>query len=326
MFSGDLHPLFEPWVVEVIVEATPSWVGFLLVFLTYLGSVYVLVPLVVLGYWWDYRRMGPWLGAVVGYYGLLAGIKSLNSATRPEVGPPVGADPFPEVFLGWYEHATAISTTSFPSGNVMAVTIVAGLIVLDTRVSTFRRRTIAAALVVGVVAYTRLGLGVHYPVDVVAGVLLGLGYLAGITRLRQRVDDETRALFALGAACAFASIWVLNGVTTLPTFDAMAGSNRVIAFGAAVGGLVIWHLAHRNGQTPRTLDRTPFPSLALVTFVATAYVVHSSISHPLVTVGWSAIATATVVALPWVVPDSRTAASWTKLLFEFEIRDRYRTR
>lgn len=313
MFTGNFHPIVEPWVAEVIVEATPWWAAFLLVFLTHLGSIYVLVPVVLLGYWWDYRRMGAWLGAVIGYYGLMAGIKSLNSATRPDVAPPVGADPFPAVFVGWYDHATAISTTSFPSGNVMAATIVAGLIVLDTRVSTRRRRAIGATLVVGVVAYSRVALGVHYPVDVVGGVLIGLAYLAGITWLREHVDDETRTLFAFGAVCASVSLWLVNGLTP-PTFEAMAGSNRVIAFGAAVGGLVVWSLAHWNGRTPQTLDRTPIPALALVTLVATAYVAHSAVVHPLVTMGWSAIATAGIVALPWVVPDSRTASSWTKRL------------
>lgn len=326
MLTGEFHPVFEPWVVEAIAEITPWWVAFVLVFLTHLGSVYVLVPLVLLAYWRDYERMGPWLGIVIGYYALMASVKSLNSAVRPDVAPPVSADPFPEVFLGSYSHATAISTTSFPSGNVMAITIVAGLVVLDTRVSTFRRRAIGAALLVSVVAYTRLALGVHYPVDVIGGAVIGLGYLAGVTWLRKRVDDETRALFAFGAVCAFVSLWLVNGLTTLPTFEAMSGSNRVVAFGAAVGGLLSWSLVHWNGHTPRTLDRTPAPAIALVAVVTMVYVVHGAIAHPLVTMGWSAIAMVGIVALPWVVPDSQTLSSWLKQLLSGVTRKQSRTR
>ena len=310
MFTGDIHPVVDPWVLEVIVEATPWWVAFLLVFLTHLGSVYVLVPIVILGYWWDYERMGPWIGAMVGYYGLMAGIKSFNSATRPDIAAPVDPELFPEVFLGWYSHATAISTTSFPSGNVMAPTIVAGLIVLDTRVSTLRRRAIAASLVVLVVAYSRMALSVHYPIDVVGGLLIGLGYLAGITWIRNRVEDETLAMFTLGVGFAAASLWVRNGLTTLPTFSSISGSNRTVAFGAAVGGLIVWYLAHRNGQTPDRLHSTLVPLVAILAAVTAMYVVHDAISHPLVTMAWSGVATAGAVALPWAVPPAERTFSW----------------
>lgn len=310
MFTGELHPFFDPAVVEAVIEMTPWWIGFLLVFLTHLGSVYVIVPVVTLAYWWDWKQFAPWIAAVIGYYAILAFIKSFNSATRPDVAPPVSADPFPAVFHGWYEHSTAIGTTSFPSGNVMAATIIAGLFVLDTRISTFRRRLTVAASVVFVVSYSRLALGVHYPVDVIGGIAIGLAFLAGATWLRTRAEDETLAMFAVAVPLVFVSLWVLNGPWEAPTFETISGSNRVPAFGAAVGGLVIWYAAHHQDRYAQ-LDRTPIPLVALLAILISAYLVHGAISHPLVTMAWAAVATAAIISLPWVVPGRETASQWS---------------
>lgn len=296
------HPLVDPSLLEFIVDITPAWVGFLLVFLTYLGSVYVIVPLVVVAYWHDPDRKAPWIAAVVGYYGLMAGIKSLNSADRPAVGAPVSEDPFPELFVPWYEHATAISTTSFPSGNVMAATIVAGLFVIDTRVSTVRRRFTSAALVVGLVAYTRLGLGVHYPVDVVGGVFLGIVFLGAYILIRERTVDETAALFALAAVLAFAALWLQSGVLAPPSVDGLIGSNRPVAFGAALGGLFVWLSLRDREDLMNRLAASPLSIVGLAAGFGAMYLVHSAITHPIVTTLWAAVVFGTVIAVPWIAP------------------------
>ena len=76
-----------------------------------------------------------------------------------------------------------LETYSFPSGHVAGSTLVYGLLV----VLAFRRTTrsgtrllvlAGAAAAIGLVAFTRLYLGVHYLSDVIAGFLEGVAWLA----------------------------------------------------------------------------------------------------------------------------------------------------
>ena len=74
---------------------------------------------------------------------------------------------------------------SFPSGHAMCATIVA-LTFLVAAWPVLRgrwRRTAVVIVMVGVLltCLARLGLGVHYLTDVVAGVLLGVGWVALVT-------------------------------------------------------------------------------------------------------------------------------------------------
>ena len=317
------HPVTDDAVVERIVDLTPEWVGIALIALTQLGSVFVVVPLAVAAYWWAPDRLGAWLPAVFAYYGLMASIKSLNSATRPEVGPPVGPEAVPSLLAGWYDHSTAIATTSFPSGNVMVATVVAGLFVTDLRIGTIRSRAAAAVGFVTVVAYSRLGLGVHYPIDVLAGIALGLALLAVITLFRRRIDDDVAAVYALAFVLAFASVWLRSNGFGVPDVAVLEGSNRVIALGGALGGLLVWRLGRatdwRFGVDRRTaaggFDHTRTKAVAAgLALVATSalYVLNGATTHPLVSLLWAAVAFGAVVATPHLLPE-RLYASLTRL-------------
>jgi undecaprenyl-diphosphatase len=87
--------------------------------------------------------------------------------------------PRPQVFE-WGEHTLS---SSFPSGHAMsAATVYMTVAYLAARLQ--RRRIsraltlIAAAVVIVLIAVSRLYLGVHYPTDVAAGVLLGIAWAA----------------------------------------------------------------------------------------------------------------------------------------------------
>lgn len=71
---------------------------------------------------------------------------------------------------------------SFPSGHAMSSTVVLGaLLVVFLPAVPARRRPLAVGLVgalVLLIGFTRLALGVHYLTDVVAGLVLGLAWLA----------------------------------------------------------------------------------------------------------------------------------------------------
>jgi undecaprenyl-diphosphatase len=85
----------------------------------------------------------------------------------------------PDVFE-WQTHA---ASSSFPSGHAMSATVVYGTVAyLLARLQkhTWSRAITltAAVLMIGLICLTRLYLGVHYPSDVLAGIIVGLAWSA----------------------------------------------------------------------------------------------------------------------------------------------------
>lgn len=114
--------------------------------------------------------------------------------------------PRPTVF-DW--QTTAVSS-SFPSGHAMSATVTYGTVaylVIRLQKHTWSRLLtgIAASLLILLICSTRLYLGVHYPSDVVAGIIVGLAWagfcmatleaslLLGRRRAPQDVVEERRA-------------------------------------------------------------------------------------------------------------------------------------
>ncbi|ELY45766.1 phosphatase PAP2 family protein [Natronorubrum tibetense] len=116
----------------------------------------------------------------------------------------------------------------FPSGHTMAATVLWGALALWGVRFSRRRRVGLAAVLIGLVGFSRLALGVHYLVDVLASVGLGIGYLVLAAAVTGR---EPRPAFA-GAA-------VLGGVAVLSTGGDADGW---LAFVGCVGGAVGWWL------------------------------------------------------------------------------------
>ena len=87
--------------------------------------------------------------------------------------------PRPQVF----EWGTTASSSSFPSGHAMSATVVymtvAYLAARLQKTHVARHATLAVAgFLVAIICFSRMYLGVHYPSDVVAGVLVGLAWAA----------------------------------------------------------------------------------------------------------------------------------------------------
>jgi membrane-associated phospholipid phosphatase len=98
-----------------------------------------------------------------------------------------------------------LHTFSFPSGHAMVSTTVYGAltIVVLRRLRSGKARAAviaAAALLVGLIGFSRIYLGAHYVTDVLAGVTLGLAWLSlcvlAITILERRRRAGTRMLKA----------------------------------------------------------------------------------------------------------------------------------
>ena len=143
--------------------------------ITWAGSGFVLVPLAVVyclvlgraGLWREAAAVALSLGGAMLIYDLT---KTLTARARPSV-----------------EHLQAVTGSSFPSGHATQASAFWLSLVLAlraTRVTAVALRVAAiaaTALVLGV-AGSRVYLGVHYPSDVLAGVILGSGWALWVRR------------------------------------------------------------------------------------------------------------------------------------------------
>ena len=81
-----------------------------------------------------------------------------------------------------FEHVTDVMTSSFPSGHAMVSTIayasVAYLVGRLEPTPAMRRLTwLLAGVIIVLVAISRMYLGVHYPSDVIGGIIAGIAWL-----------------------------------------------------------------------------------------------------------------------------------------------------
>ncbi|WP_084505869.1 phosphatase PAP2 family protein [Nocardia harenae] len=154
---------------------------------TDLGATVTLVTVLAVGVLWLLLRGQPRLAAfaaVTGAGGLILNpvVKALVGRVRPVVETPVYRTD------GW----------SFPSGHAMSTTVCLGvlLLVFAPALAPPARRASTALVLTAVVAVglTRIGLGVHYLTDVLAGWLLGVLWLtaAALAFHRWRVESGER--------------------------------------------------------------------------------------------------------------------------------------
>jgi undecaprenyl-diphosphatase len=148
---------------------------------TWAGSALVLAPLAVVCCWLLVRAglRGEAVAVALSLSGaiLLADIvKLLVSRQRPPV-----------------EHLQTVTSASFPSSHATQASAFWLSLVLALpaiRMSTALKRAAAGAalLIVLAVAFSRVYLGVHFPADVVAGLLLGTGWALFIARSLRRCN------------------------------------------------------------------------------------------------------------------------------------------
>lgn len=224
--------LFNSGVVEAISSALPLWIAILMLFISYAGSIYIIAPGVLFGYLYGEReRTATWLGIIIAAYALFVAIKPLTDITRPAVDPPLSPEMLPVLLVPLYEAGVNLGTGSFPSGHVLATTVFWGLVVLDLKVSTFRRRLLAAVTMISLVAFSRIALTVHYIGDVIGGFLLGLGLLAAAVTIRRRARQPANAVLVLAVPPAVAGIAlgrpVDGAILLLAVVAAYAANNRI---------------------------------------------------------------------------------------------------
>ncbi|MFB6304597.1 MAG: phosphatase PAP2 family protein [Haloferacaceae archaeon] len=210
-------------VTEVLAGA-PDPVVAAFAALTLLGNPLVLFALVAVVYWRPpsvaaepRRAVASLVALSLGGAALVFALKGLFALPRPP--------------------GVAESGYGFPSGHALGSTVVYGgaALLFD---GLDRRRTVpAAAAVVCLVAASRLVLGVHYLVDVAAGVAVGVAFLGVAVGLG--LDRPGRG-FVAAVALAAAAV----AVTAREPDPAAVETARDAAAvgGGAVGGALAWRV------------------------------------------------------------------------------------
>jgi hypothetical protein len=151
--------------------------------------------------------------------------KELFALPRPAgAGEAVGVELIPAVVEPLYVSAATADGFGFPSGHATAAILVYGglALLVDSR-----RGYVTAGAIVATIPLSRVVLGVHYLVDIAAGLAFGGAFLAGVYLLCGRGDNPGRALMvAVGVS--------LLGAGVVYNFDTMA------ALGGALGARIAW--------------------------------------------------------------------------------------
>lgn len=223
-------------VTEALRELLPAWGVEAFGVVTQLGDVWLLLTLAVLAYWgYGHRPGGFVLGALFVAFGVTIGAKAWFALPRPPA-----ALPYVATGVGGSFDAAGTSRYGFPSGHAVTATVGWGaLAVALDRLWSARRRAAVAAVVVLTVGLSRLALGVHYLVDVAAGVALGLVVLAVVASVGR---ETLLGLFALGGGLALAAVGITGG-----------GFWAVALLGATAGAGTAWQVVEpATGPRGRT--------------------------------------------------------------------------
>lgn len=229
-------------------EALPEWLAILLAVLTQLGDAWFLVLLLATLYWTQSRLQDDILlvmGMYVAGLGLYRYLKYLFELPRPDQ-PLLDPELVPWLIRPLYEATAFASGYGFPSGHATASTVVYFGLATVLTVATRRLRYVVASLLVAIVGFTRVALGVHFLVDIVAGVALG-GLLVFVTFRGIRFVSHDRVTVVLGVAILTATLYVLESNATL---------EAILVTGVALGLFGGWQLV----ILARTLVVTDRPS------------------------------------------------------------------
>lgn len=214
----------------------PDWVVAIAGLVTQLGDMWFVVAGVIAVFVFGLRREGIsehprrdalyLLALVMGSFAVTYALKDVFGLPRP---PAAGTATIPVwlpvVLGGVYESLVTGDGFGFPSGHALKTTVVYGGAALTLTVWERRDRLLAAGAVTVLVAGSRVVLGVHYLVDVVAGIGIGVVFLVAVDRA---TDGNPRPALLVAIGVGFVAIVLTASV------------NAVLATAVAVGGLVLW--------------------------------------------------------------------------------------
>jgi membrane-associated phospholipid phosphatase len=161
--------VWERALMVRVHEPLPAMVDATMVLLPWFGTNISLIPAIAILAWWLWAKRGrPHLAirlatVQLGSYLLNPSLKGMYGRARPDLFPHRG-------WFGW---------TSYPSGHAIASisVLLTVAIVLHLEFGWRWPFPVAVALL-GISAYGRMYLGVHWPTDVIGGAVVGIVWLA----------------------------------------------------------------------------------------------------------------------------------------------------
>lgn len=225
---------------EVIQSFLPESSALLFGILTQLADVWFLTVLLVALYVLeipDRRDVAALGGLWLSSLGLYLSLKELFAFPRPDWR---SLDP---ETLSWgfrqlYELTATASGYGFPSGHAVNATVVYVGLAYVLPIGTRRQRFLGAGAIVATVCFTRVALGVHYLVDVVAGVGVGLLLLGAawvLARWEPVAHAADRATLAFGGAVVFAAFFVVASAASPEALALLAVTVATLAGWRFVG-------------------------------------------------------------------------------------------
>jgi len=230
----------ELWIDGSLRTAIPDALVVASAVVTRLGDPFFLAVLLLIGYWLeDGEEQAAVIGLSLSGLAALVALKYTFALPRPTAMPAVEGVPSG---LRWaYETAIEADGYGFPSGHATGATIVYTLLATTVDVGSRRTRYAVAASTIVLVALSRVFLGVHYLIDVIAGVVLGLVLVLLGRRLvaRYEIDSGTTALglaVILGGLATAISGWHRDGLLLLGAALGAFGGWQYVLLGRLVDG------------------------------------------------------------------------------------------
>lgn len=216
-------------LIEILRDLLPPALIPVFAVLTHLGDVVTFFAVLTFLYWFGDRRKGAYaLGVLLGGLSLTVGLKAFFALPRPpvELQTPIGG--YPTGF-------------GFPSGHALGSTVAWGVLAATHDAWTRQRRFVLAALAVGLVSFSRVAIGVHYAVDVIAGVVVGLLYLGIVLWASDDPRDAFLIAFALSIVAVVLSVGSVAGTSDLTCLGTWCTSRDAVSlFGATTGTGLAW--------------------------------------------------------------------------------------
>jgi undecaprenyl-diphosphatase len=163
-----------PWeraLMLSIDRTVPTWVDWIMLSLPWLGTNLTLAPIIAVVSLWLWLKKGRrdlavhLVVAVLGGLAMNAILKDVFNRPRPDLWP----------------HRGQFAWTSYPSGHaIVGVAIYFTIARMLLRERGWRWPFVVAFVQLGITLYSRIYLGVHWPTDVIGGILLGLAWLISL--------------------------------------------------------------------------------------------------------------------------------------------------